>query len=321
MARKPKRKQRSTTRQRSREVRQRKNHSRTIRQQRAATTKARRSGRHRVSFRHTLVWRIIRGTTKATAKGVVKYTPVAAKAAKHKVVKVRASQKFEEDYDPEDGEIPGRKFALRTTYRCCNRRFKTPEALNAHHEREHHGENPDLKPRARPEIRVSNTARTAGQRTVKPVANGVTGRHRARNNNPKLTPAAALIAAHRQKMTEIGVKAVSTDDSASFLIKNGFGQLNDYPITVRQMETDALGLEQAFAAAEDALKAYRLRMHAKGFDSSHTKHLGRMQELAESMSAEAAAFIAHVKDELGPAIDEAKKRQSGEGIADEVLAN
>lgn len=320
MARKPKRKQqRTTTRQRSREARQHKTHARTVRQQRAATMKARRGGRKRVSFRHTLLWRIVRGTVGGSAKGVVKYAPVVAKAAKKRVDKVRADQKFEADYEPEDGEIPAKRFRARTTYSCCNRRFKTPEALNAHYDREHHGENPVLKPRARPELRISNTARTAGRRTVKPVDIGVTGRHRARN--PNMTPAAALIAAHRQKMTEIGVKAVTTDDSASFLIKNGFGQLNDQPITVRQIETDALGLEQAFAAAEDALKAYRLRMHAKGFDSSHTKHLGRMQELAESMAAEAASFIAHVKDELGSAIDEAKKRRAGEGISDEVLAN
>lgn len=317
MAKKSGSRKRTTSRDRTKKVRDQRAHARRMRKERSGVTRSRRSGRQHARFRDTFVWRATKGTVKGTAKAVVKYTPKAYGVAKTRVDKVRANQKFEEDYDPEEGEIPEKRFHLRATYSCCNRRFRTPEALNAHHEREHHGENPERSPRARPKLVVSNTKRSAGQRRVKPV-DPVGGRHR---QGAGRTPAEAFLNAYRDKFQEIGERAVMTDDTATHMINKGFGELNSTAIKFSQMETTAAGLGQAFATGEDAFKLYHRRLTNAGFKEEDVHHLLKMQELIEELSVLASAHIAHLKNELGPAIRAAKRRAAGQGIADEVLAN
>lgn len=317
--RKPTAKAKQTARQQSAERKRQRGRTRDLRQEKTSQRKARRGGRKHTSFRETVAWRLTRGTVKGTVKGVGKYTPIIVKSAKSKIDREREKQKFEEGYEPEDGEIPPLKFSLKSTFTCCERRFKTPEALNRHHERVHDGEVPDLKPRERPTLIVSNTTRSSGKRTVKPVPNTPTGRHRGR---PGSTPAEALIAAHRQKFTEIGVKAVSTDDSASHMIKRGFTQLVDQPLGgLRQMETDMLGLEQAFAVGMESMRYYRLKMINAGFKAEDLQNLVRMEEQCEELSTRAASHIAHLKAELAPAIAEARARAKGIVVSDEVLTS
>lgn len=316
MAKKSGNRKRTTSRDRSKKVRDQRAHARRMRKERAGVARTRRSGRSRARFRDTIFWRVTRGTVVGTAKGVAKYTPMAVGAAKKKVDKVRADQKFEADYEPEEGEIPEKRFRMRTTYTCCNRRFKTPEALNAHHEREHSGENPERKPRARPKLVVSNTKRSAGKRTVRPV-DPVGGRHRHKAGR---TPAEVFLEMYAEKFKEIGVRAV-TDDTATHMINKGFGELNSSPIKFSQMETTAAGLGQAFATGDDALRMYHRRLLNAGFKEEDVHHLLKMAELVEELSVQASAHIAHLKNELGPAIRAAKRRQAGQGISDEVLAN
>lgn len=307
---------RTTSRDRSKNVRDQRAHARRMRKERSGIARTRRSGRHHARFRDTFAWRLTKGTVVGTAKGVAKYTPVVYGVAKKKVSKVRADQKFEEDYEPEEGEIPGKRFHLRATYSCCNRRFRTPEALNAHHEREHNGEDPVRSPRPRPKLVVSNTARSAGRRTVKPV-DPVGGRHRRKNGG---TPAEVFLEMYREKFQEIGVRAV-TDDTATHMINKGFGELNSTPIKFSQMETTAAGLGLAFATGEDALTMYHRRLINAGFKEEDVHHLLKIKELLEEVSVQASAHIAHLKNELGPAIRAAKRRAAGQGIADEILAN
>lgn len=306
-------------RDRTREVRRQRTRDKSIRRERRQTQKVRRSGRQRTTFRNTVAWRLIRGTTKGTYKGAVKYVPKAAKGTAQAVRRARETQRFEPDYEPEDGEIPARKFTVKSTYKCCDRRFKSPEALNRHHEREHTGEPVERAEQPRPSLFTSATARSAGTRTVKPVAGVPGGRHRSGKRN--LTPAQALIDAHRAKFDEIGRKTMATDDTAAHYIKRGFTHLIDGPLgALSQIECDFLGMEQALNIGDEAIKDYRLKMINRGYTGDYLTKLSQMAEKLEDAAMQASAFIAELKSELAPEIAAAKARQAGRAPSDADLA-
>lgn len=273
-------------------------------------------GRRFVSF----CWRLGKGTAKGGAKRVVKYTPVVASAARNKAVDVYRSQRFEKDYEHEDGEIPERAWRLRTTFSCCNRRFRNSEALNEHHEREHAADEAEKAARPQPKLVISTTKRTSGQRRVKPVPNVPTGRHRPGRTNA--TRADALVAAHRDTLTKIGEKAAMTDSTAPNLVRQGFATIEDGPLGgLRAIENLATGMEVALGVGSGAYKALRMKMIQAGFDPAHLQQLARIEELLADAARRNSAFIATLKDELAPEIKAAKERLAGDRPADSLLAN
>lgn len=263
-------------------------------------------------------WRLGKGTAVGTAKRVAKYTPMAYNAAAEKVAKERAKQRFPKDYEPEPGEIPDEAYRMRTTYRCCNRRFGTPEALNAHHQREHAHDEAEKAARPTPKLVISATARSAGKRHVQPVKGTPTGRHRARK--PGTTRAEALVAAHRDAMTKIGKDALMAESGAPLKIAQGFKQIaEESKFKLSGVEKLALGMEQAFAQGASAYEAYRLGMIQKGYDPGHLHELVLMKNELESLAKRSSSFIATLKDELRSAVKEAEERQKGERPDDETL--
>lgn len=265
-------------------------------------------------------WRLSKGTAKGSAKRVVKWTPVLYRAGSAKVADTYRRQRFDKDYEREDGEVPDRAWRLHTTYRCCNRRFASSEALNEHHEREHAEDEAEKAARPQPKLVISTTKRTTGHRRVKPVGDLPTGRHRPGRTNA--TRADVLVAAHRDKLTEIGKKAVMTESSAPNLVRQGFATIEDGPLGgLRTIENLATGMEAALAAGSEAYRAYRMKMIHAGFDPAHLQQLARIEELLKDAAQRNSAFIALIKDELGPEILAAKKRLAGERPSDAILAN
>lgn len=263
-------------------------------------------------------WRLGKGTAVGTAKRVVKYTPIVYDKARDKVVKTKAKQKFPEDYEPEPGEIPDEAWRVRTTYRCCNRRFKSPEALNAHHIREHAEDEAEKAARPMPEFVVSATARSAGKRHVQPVQGVPTGRHRARK--PGTTRAEALVEAHRDIMTKIGKEAVMAESGAPLKIKQGFKVIADESkFKLSGVEALALGMEQAYAEGASAYEAYRLGMIQKGYDPGHLHELVLIKSGLEALAKRSSAFIATLKEEIAPDVKAAEERKKGQRPDDETL--
>jgi hypothetical protein len=265
-------------------------------------------------------WRLGKGTAKGTAKRVAKYTPIAASAVKDKVVKTRAKQRFPDDYEPEPGEVPDEAWRVKTTYRCCNRRFGTPEALNAHHVREHAEDEAEKAGRPKPKLVISTTARSAGKRHVQPVAGTPTGRHRARK--PGSTRADDLVAAHRATMTKIGEKAVMAENGAPLKISQAAKQLEEGTLGgLTSIENLHLGMEKALGELAGGYEAYRLKMIQAGFDPGHLNQLARIQADLEMAAKRSSSFIATLKDELADAIKAAQQRAAGDAPADKILTS
>jgi hypothetical protein len=265
-------------------------------------------------------WRLGKGTAKGTARRVVKYSPVVYGKVADKVAETRAKQRFPADYEPEPGEVPDEAVRLHTTYRCCNRRFKSPEALNDHYQREHAENDAEKAARPQPKLVISTTARSAGKRHVHPVPNTPTGRHRARK--PGSTRADDLVAAHRATMTKIGEKAAMAENGAPLKIIQGAKQMGDGPLGgVTAIEDLALGMERALGELAGAYETYRLKMIQAGFDPGWLMQLSRIQADLEMAAKRSSSFIASLKDELADAIAAAKERAEGNAPSDKMLTS
>lgn len=263
-------------------------------------------------------WRLGKGTAVGTAKRVAKYTPMAYNAAADKVAKTYAKQHFPKDYEPEDGEVPDEAWRWKTTYRCCNRRFGTPEALNAHHVREHAEDEAEKAARPTPKLVISTTARSTGKRHVQPVKGTPTGRHRARK--PGSTRVEALVAAHRATMTEIGKKEIMAEASGPGTVARGFKQMTEGALPpLSKIEATFLGLEVAFAQAADFFENERLKMIQAGYDPGHLHKLVLLKEQMTKSASTSTSFIATLKEELADAIKAAKERAEGNAPNDKAL--
>jgi hypothetical protein len=265
-------------------------------------------------------WRLSKGTAKGTASRVAKYTPIVYGKVADKVAETRAKQHFPKGYEPEPGEIPDERIWLRTSYRCCNRRFKTPEALNAHHVREHAHDEAEKVARPKPKLVLSTTARSNGKRLVQPVKGTPTGRHRA--SKPGTTRAEALVAAHRTTMSKIGEKAVMAENGAPLKISQAAKQLEEGTLGgLTAIENLHLGMEKALSELAGGYEAYRLKMIQAGFDPGHLNQLARIQADLEMAAKRSSSFIATLKDELAEAIKAAQQRAAGDAPADKILTS
>jgi hypothetical protein len=272
-----------------------------------------------------LWWRIAKGTSKGTVRGIAVGTPKAVNGVKAAHAKFKDGRTFatafDDEYVPDSGEIPPRKFSWKSTFTCCGRRYKTVEHLNRHHLAEHDGESPEVAARALPTLHISKTAKTLDKRTVTPVANTPTGRHRPSSSKPKATSVADLVAKHRAKITEIGKKAVMDNESAR-LVHNGFLSLDaERPGPLSHIEATALGFEQAFAVGSESIANYRRKLIQAGFDPAHLQHYTRAQADLESAATHMSSAIATIKDEMRSDIAAAKARLNGEKPNDKTLAN
>jgi hypothetical protein len=263
-------------------------------------------------------WRLGKGTAVGTAKRVAKYTPIVYGKARDKVVETKAKQRFPEGYEPEPGEVPDEAWRVRTTYRCCNRRFATPEALNAHHVREHAEDEAEKVARPKPKLVISTTARSTGKRHVQPVKGTPTGRHRARK--PGSTRAEALVAAHRATMTKIGEREIMAEASGPGVVARGFRQMAEGTLpALPKIEATFLGLEVAFAQAADFFENERLKMIQAGYDPAHLHKLVILKEQMSKSASTSSSFIATLKEELADAIKAAKERAEGNAPTDKQL--
>lgn len=279
-----------------------------------------RSRRRSRSKGRRIVWRTVKGTTRGTWRLGRKYVPKAYHGSKVAYGKWAKDRKFETGYEPEPGEIPGRKFTRRTTYACCGRRFATPEALNEHHVRIHDGENPAKVVRAQPTLRISKTARSAGKRTVEPVAGVPSGRHRAGAGSANRVRVEALIQAHRERLDEIGRTAMADESNVAHQVARGFRALGEErPRGLKGIEALALGMEQASAVGADAVAEIRAHLVRLGIERGHMPHLAKVIEDYQQAASHWTAFIETLKSELAPEIVAAKQRAAGERPADGVL--
>lgn len=280
----------------------------------------------RKPLRDRIWWRVVRGTSKGTVRGIRVGTPMVISATKKAHARYKEGRTFESafgaDYVPEQGEIPPRKFARGASYVCCGRRFKSVEWLNQHHEEAHGGENPEVAKKAKPKLYISKTAKTLGKVTVVPTGDKPTGRHRPSKATPAKTRVDALIAAHRDAMDKIGEKAVMDDDSAARFIHRGFQQLEGEKVgTISQIQATLLGLERAVGGGAEAISAYRQKLIQKGFDPAHVQNLSRMADELEAAARRGSATIAVILDELAEEIAAAKKRlEGGVKLDDATLA-
>jgi hypothetical protein len=321
MARKPTRRRMGTTGGKKRNSRKSRAKDRARKRELDEAKKVRRAHRRKrkiIVRMGSFGWRLVKGTSKGTAKRVAKYTPIVYGKARDKVVETKAKQRFPEEYEPEPGEIPDEAWRIRTTYRCCNRRFATPEALNAHHVREHAEDEAEKAARPTPKLVISTTARSAGKRHVQPVKGTPTGRHRARK--PGSTRAEALVEAHRETMTKIGEREIMAEVSGPGIVARGFKQMHEGSLpALPKIEATFLGLEMAFAQAADFYENERLKMIQAGYDPAHLHKLVILQELMAKAASSNSSFIATLKEELADAIKAAKERAEGNAPTDKQL--
>lgn len=259
--------------------------------------------------------RLAAGTAKGTAKLVAKYSTKGAKAAGRWVQKFRDDRRFGEGYVPEPGEIPKGKWS-RTATVAGGRRFDSPEAAMKYTEKVGAAE-PEVVRKERPtgslEWGRKGEVRVRPPTTRKPPA----GRHRTARHKTKVD---ALIAAHRDKLTKIGSRAVN-EEGVTKRIRKAFQDLMDSkPRKLSGMEELALGMEQANAFAAEVVESYRLFLIQKGFDPADLMPLVQVQESYEQLAVNWTKHIVVIKSELAAEIAAARRRASGTVPDDETLA-
>jgi hypothetical protein len=267
------------------------------------------------SRKRSWAWRFTKGTAKGTAKLVAKGSGKAAKAAGRRVERFRNGRKFADGYIPEPGEIPKRKFS-RTATVAGGRRFDSPEAAMKYTEKVGASE-PEPVRKERPtgslEWGRKGKVRVRPPTTRKPPA----GRHRPAKHKTK---AEALIAAHRDKLTKIGSKAVDDNDIARKINKGFKEMLETRPGPLSEMDALALGMEQAMGVAAEAVENYRLNLIKRGFDPAFLVPLRNVQENYEQAATQWSVHIAVIRIELALEIAAAIRRKSGAVPDDDTLA-
>lgn len=261
------------------------------------------------------VLRLARGTAKGTWRLAANYGGKAARATGQRVKKFRDDRRFGEDYQPEPGEIPKGRWS-RTATVAGGRRFDTPEAAMAYTEKVGAAE-PEVKRKERPtgslEWGKRGKVRVRPATSRKPPA----GRHRTAKHRTK---AEALIAAHRDKLTKIGSKAVDDNDIARKINKGFKEMLETRPGPLSEMDALALGMEQAMGVAAEAVENYRLNLIKRGFDPAFLLPLNKIQEQYEQAANQWSVHIAVIRVELAMEIAAAVRRRSGAVPDDDTLA-
>lgn len=267
------------------------------------------------SKKRSWAWRLAKGTAKGTAKLVAKGGTKAVKAVGGKIQKARADRKFPDGYVPEPGEIPKGRWS-RTATVAGGRRFDTPEAAMAYTEKVGAAE-PEVTRKERPtgslEWGRKGKVRVRPPTSRKPPG----GRHRPAKHKTK---AEALIAAHRDKLTKIGSKAVDDNDIARKINKGFKELLETRPGPLSEMDALALGMEQAMGVAAEAVENYRLNLIKRGFDPAFLMPLNKIQEQYELAATQWSVHIAVIRVELALEIAAAIRRKSGAVPDDDTLA-
>lgn len=265
-------------------------------------------------------WRLIKGTAKGTVKLAIKGGKKAWGAAETKIKSYKSSKSFPDGYAVEPGEIPKGKRTSTTTV-VGNRHFDSPEAAMAYADKVAKSEPEVVKAdRPKPTLEWTNHGKNSGKVRVRPVATKKppSGRHREAAHRNKVD---ALIAAHRDKLSEIGRKAVMKEEGIASQVKRGFDELLvTRPGKLSGMEELALGMEQAMAVAAEAVQNYRMNMIKKNFDPADLMALRKIEEDYEDAALNWTKFIVVLKTEMADEIAAARRRMAGEVPSDEDLA-
>lgn len=273
----------------------------------------------RSSKKRSLAARVLKGTAKGTGRLLLKGGKWGVSAAGQRIERFKSGRKFASDYTPEPGEIPKGVWS-RTATTVHGRRFDSPESALAYSAKVE-AEGPPVVRAERPrgELEWRRTGAKAGTVRVRPPRNrkAPTGRHRQAEHR---TRADQLVAAYRDKLTEVGRRAV-TESGVARDIQRAFNELlNSRPGKLSQIEALALGMEQAMAVGAEAVENYRLNMIKMGFDVAYLVFLRNVRENYESAARNWTAYIVVVKTEMALDILAAQRRKSGETPDDDVLA-
>jgi hypothetical protein len=273
----------------------------------------------RSSKKRSLATRVLKGTAKGTGRLLLKGGKWGVSAAGQRIKRFKSGRSFASDYTPEPGEIPKGVWS-RTATTVHGRRFDSPESAMAYSAKVE-AEGPPVVRAERPrgELEWRRTGAKAGTVRVRPPRNrkAPTGRHRQAEHR---TRADQLVAAYRDKLTEVGSRAVAESGVARDILR-AFNELHDSrPGRLSQMEDLALGMEQAMARGAEAVQQYRLKLIKMSFDPAFLVFLNKVQENYEAAARNWTAYIVVVKTELALEIMAAQRRAAGETPDDSTLA-
>lgn len=272
------------------------------------------------SKKRSLAWRVAKGTAKGTGRLIKKGTLAGAHATASRIERYRTTRKFADGYTPEPGEVPKGKWVPGATT-VHGRKFDSPEAAMAYANKIDKRDGPVKRAdRPRGSLETIASGRRSGRVRVRPPRDrkAPTGRHRKAAHR---TRADQLVAAYRNKLTEIGRNAVDKDSPVAKKIHKAFTELlESKPGKLSDMEALALGMEQAMATGAEAVENYRLNMIKMGFDPAYLVFLGRVQENYEAASTNWTSYIVVLKTELALEILAAQRRMAGSVPSDSTLA-
>jgi hypothetical protein len=274
------------------------------------------------SKKRSLVWRVTKGTAKGTGRLIKKGTLAGAHATATRIGRYRAGRKFADGYTPEPGEVPKGKWVSGATT-VYGRKFDSPEAATAYAAKVDAADGPVKRAeRPRGSLETIASGRRAGRVRVRPPRRdqrkAPTGRHRRADHR---TRADQLVAAHRDKLTEIGRNAVAKDSEIARKVHRAFTELlESKPGKLSDMEALALGMEQAMGVGAEAVENYRLNMIKLGFDPAYLVFLGKVQANYEEAANNWTAYIVVLKTELALEILAAQRRMAGSVPSDSTLA-
>jgi hypothetical protein len=213
------------------------------------------------------------------------------------------------------------RFRAHVRYSCtCGKAYSSIEALNHHLVTGHRGEAKQYS-KAKPKIQRGHRRVTEGKVIVRPAGADGGGRHRARHNLPNARRVAAILAAHQEHLTKIGV-AVMAADSAAAAFRRAAKEFADSPRpeTLADLTEQCVGMERAGAAISDAIADYS-RMLTREADPGDRRganidpalvrpFMRAAQEHAENMGREFTRFIAAFQEFYRPEIMAARKKKT-----------
>lgn len=191
----------------------------------------------------------------------IKGTKLATKAVAGKV-KSKASERSE--------HAPRKRF--KSSFMCCGESFADAESANRHFLEKHMDEEGvAVKPDTSATVVTATTRRNAGKRRVvlppehirrkgrRTIQAVPTGRHRKTSK----TKPEALVSAYKNKITEIGVKAMS-ENGQSRTVAQGFkawGEDKPRQMTLSDFRDKMAGLERALLTGAEALEEFERHMN------------------------------------------------------------
>jgi hypothetical protein len=206
-----------------------------------------------------------------------------------------------------------------SSYQCCGAKYPSAEALNQHFLSEHSGEERGTTdPPVGAQVVTAATRKNAGKVLVLlPPAHALAGKPVGRHRRDKTTDPAKradkLVKAYREKITEIGVKAVA-DNGPSRNIAQAFTAWGDQrPRKLSELRDIAAGAERALLLAMDAMANYERHLtmpsDAGGLniDPEVTRMpFNRVKDGLKAASSGMAMHIATFEDAYGDYIRKAK---------------